>query len=202
MELNKALAQISEIHAQVLKSEIFSGYRAITMASTGALALGAAGLQQSLMPAESMTRFILYWLLVACAGAFVCGADIFFRSMQQERASLRRRSILVVAQVLPALLVGAVISVILVQKHPSMLGLLPGLWCLLFALSILSSRLQLPKTIGWVAAYYVLAGIYLLWIASPSAIPSPWCMGMTFGFGQLAMALVIQMNLPRRELGS
>ena len=34
MQLDKALSQISEIHAQVLKTEVFRGYRAATMLVT------------------------------------------------------------------------------------------------------------------------------------------------------------------------
>ena len=36
MELREALSQISEIHAQMLKSEVFRGYRAATMLVTAA----------------------------------------------------------------------------------------------------------------------------------------------------------------------
>ena len=44
MELQKAISQISEIHAQVLRSEVFRGYRAVPMAITGGLAIAVAAI--------------------------------------------------------------------------------------------------------------------------------------------------------------
>ena len=46
MQLEKALSQISEIHAQVLKTEVFRGYRAATMLVTAAVATGVEGVSQ------------------------------------------------------------------------------------------------------------------------------------------------------------
>ena len=42
MELREALTQISEIRAQVARTEMFRGYRSLTVAFTGLLAFCAA----------------------------------------------------------------------------------------------------------------------------------------------------------------
>jgi hypothetical protein len=93
--------------------------------------------------------------------------------------------------------VGAVVTAILLQRAGSA-AMLPGLWSMLFALGIWSSRPYLPKAIGLVALFYVLAGTWLLAGARGTHVPSPWEMGLTFGVGQSALALVLYLNIERR----
>ena len=45
MELREALCQITEIRRQMARSEVFRGYRSLTVGSSGLLALLAAGVQ-------------------------------------------------------------------------------------------------------------------------------------------------------------
>lgn len=47
MQLEEALQQIGEIRAHVAREEAFRGYRAATVATTGLLALLAAGCRRS-----------------------------------------------------------------------------------------------------------------------------------------------------------
>jgi hypothetical protein len=49
MELQRAITQISEIHAQVLRNELFRGYRAVPVAITSGLALVAAAAHGALV---------------------------------------------------------------------------------------------------------------------------------------------------------
>jgi hypothetical protein len=50
--------------------------------------------------------------------------------------------------------------------------------------------------VGIVALFYFLAGASLLSGAGPS-VPPPWGMGLTFGVGQSALAVVLYLNLER-----
>ena len=45
MQLHEALAQITEIRTQIARTETFRGYRSATVAFSGLLALGGAGVQ-------------------------------------------------------------------------------------------------------------------------------------------------------------
>jgi hypothetical protein len=102
----------------------------------------------------------------------------------------------------PALAAGAIATVALLRlEHPAPV-LLPGVWASCFALGIFASRPYLPRAIGWVALYYLAAGAVLLWNVGPAPVPSPWTMGLTFGLGQGATALVLHMNLERSDDGS
>ena len=195
MHLDKALSQISEIHAQVLKAEVFRGYRATTMLATAAIALFAAFLQTSYLPAATPLQFTGFWVGVAVLCVLICAADIYWRSLRISPATQRWRTVLVVAQSLPALLVGAVVTGVLLERGTAE-HLLPGLWSTTFALGIWAARPYLPKAVGWVALFYVFAGTWLL-VRAEAPVPSPWGMGWTFGVGQCALALVLYMNVER-----
>ena len=199
MELQKALSQISTIHAQVLRSEVFRGYRAVTMAATGGICLLAASMQATFMPAQDHVGFVLFWLLVASVCAGICATDLIMSTRHLAGRGLRQNTLMVVSQTLPALAVGAALTGILVYQSREQAVLLPGLWALVYSLGVFAARPYLPRAIGWVGAYYLAAGGYLLWIAEPSAVPSPWGMGMTFGFGQLGLAVVFYLNIERYE---
>lgn len=195
MELEKALSQISEIHAQVLRTEVFRGYRAVTMLGTAGIALLAAALQP-LLVRESPESFVTYWVIVAAVCGGWCGIDLFRRTLRYASRRQQHRTVLVVAQSLPAFLVGAVITGVLVQRDAAAIALLPGLWTLTYALGIWAGRPCLPKAVGAVAIYYVLAGTWQL-VRIDAAMPSPWGMGLTFGIGQAALAGVLYLNIER-----
>ena len=195
MQLDKALSQISEIHAQVLKTEVFRGYRARTALLTAAIATMAAWVQSVLMPPESSLSFTLFWVAVAGFAALICAIDVYRASMARSSRSQRWKTVLVVAQTAPALLVGAVVTAILVQR-PGSEPMLPGLWATIFALGVWSARPYMPKAIGLVALFYLLAGTWLM-VSAWEPVPSPWGMGLTFGFGQAATAVVLYLNIER-----
>ena len=48
---------------------------------------------------------------------------------------------------------------------------------------------------GWVALFYYVAGVALLWIARGPEPLHGWWVGGTFGVGQLLAALVLYWNL-------
>ncbi|MHC4513132.1 MAG: hypothetical protein ACYTGW_20530 [Planctomycetota bacterium] len=197
MELQKALAQISDIHAQVLRSEVFRGYRAVTMLATGGIAVAAAAAQATLVPPADLIGFVLYWILVACVCAGVSAADLILSSRHLVGHGLRRRTLMVVSQSLPALAVGALVTGILMYLDRDLAVLLPGLWVMLYSLSLFAARPYLPRAIGWVGAFYLAAGAFLLWRVESGAIPSPWGLGLAFGIGQGGLAVVFYLNIER-----
>lgn len=201
MELQKALSQLAEIHAQVLRSEVFRGYRAVTMLATGGIALLAAFAQATLVPPTDLIGFVLYWVLVACICAGVSAADMILNTRQLENQSLRRRSLMVVSQSLPALAVGALMTGFLMYLNRDLGALLPGLWTMVYSLSLFAARPYLPRSVGWVGAFYLIAGGWMLWRAEVGVIPSPWGMGLAFALGQALLAGVFYLNLERPDGG-
>lgn len=195
MELQRALSQISQIHAHVQRSEVFQGYRAVPMAITAAVALAAATVQQLWLPGADAVGFTVFWTGVAAVCTTVCGVDLWWRSRVDDR--LRRRLLPVLAQFLPSFAAGAAVTVILLTTAPHGAGRLPGWWALLYGLGVFASRPYLHRATGWVGALYLSLGLLLLALSDPARVPSPWSVGVTFGCGQAALALVLYCAVER-----
>lgn len=246
-ELQRALSQIEEIHAQMARSEVFRGYRAVTMAATGCAAFAGAAIY-SLFDLEQLfdlkrvgflgvdvqsffsslglysTRsavaaswefFVLYWSAIALVCLVFCFADLLIYRKRTPSNSESRRTLLMIGQFLPALLSGGLLTALFVhldrvhldrsafdpsratEAHPGLIPLLPGLWAVIYGLGIFASRPYLPRAIGGVGLFYVIAGLLQLWAVGSQADPDPWTMGITFALGQWALALVLYLNLER-----
>ena len=198
MHLDDALARVAEIHAQVLRAEVYRGYRALPMAVCGGIALVAAlALDLSGAPVDP-SEFARTWLGVAGLCTLVCGLDLVRQHRHEDNRVLLRRTIPVLMQSVPSLALGALFSFLWIGGDNAVW--LPALWCGLFGLCALSARPFLPRAVGIVAAWYLACGFYLaLQVGSSVSAPSPWVMGIPFGFGQCLLAVVLWRNLERRS---
>lgn len=199
MDLDRALAQLSDVHAQILRSEVFRGYRALPTAVTSGIALVAACLQTVVWPAATATEFVVAWTGVAALCAAICGADLWLRARRSRDVAMRVAPVF--AQFLPVLVLGCVLTVALLRTASDALSMLPGFWAMATGVGIMASRPYLPRAIGFVALFYLVAGAMLIACTTPAAIPSPWTMGVTFGVGQALLALVLFRNLERPSRG-
>lgn len=199
MELHRAIAQLSDIHAQVLRSELFRGYRAVPTAISSGIAVVAALLQSSIVSAATPTEFVVQWSGVAALAAAICAADLWLRARRSP--TVAKRVLPVVGQFLPAIAVGGVLTIVLLRTASPMISVLPGVWAMLMGVGIMAMRPYLPRAIGFVAAFYVAVGGVLVVTAQPAAVPNPWTMGAVFGVGQAAAATVLFLNLERGGRG-
>ena len=197
MEIEKALDQISEIHGQLAKADVYRGYKAVPVALSGAIALVAAAVQARLVGEES---FVAYWVGVAAVGAAISGGGIVYSYVKQDSRLARLRTQTVVGQLLPCMAAGIVATALIAPADGAYTAFLPGLWTILFSLGIFASRPYLPRIIGWVALYYLAAGTVLLALAPDGTSLSPWGMGLTFGIGQMVSGIVLYWNLERKSV--
>ncbi len=200
MEITKAIDQIAQIHAHLTKAEVSRDYRAVPVACSGVLALVAAFLAPRIVLGASPREFVAYWVVVAVAGFLVAGGGIFHRYVTTADATARRRTRTVVGQLLPCLAAGIAVTAALADRGPGAVELLPGLWAVLFSLGIFASRPYLPRAVGFVALFYLLAGALLLGLAG-SGFGLSTGMGLTFGPGQILAGLVLYWNLERKQNG-
>jgi hypothetical protein len=194
-----ALDQISEIHKHLAKSEVYRGYRSLPVALSGLVGLVAAWLQTPGLGANDPVGFVMFWSATAAVSVVIGSAEIAFNYAFRESAFERRKTRLVVEQFMPAVVVGALATIILSRLSAALVPLLPGLWASLFGVAIFAARPYLPRATGWVALYYLLVGGWMLWHAG-TAPPSPWLVGGTFGAGQIFAALVLYWNLERKDV--
>jgi len=195
MQVDAAIDQLSEIYVQLLRSEVFRGYRSRPIAATALLAVGGA-IAWPFAPLADGAGFAIWWAAIAIVGVAVCGADVFIHVWQQGSAHERRRALWVVSQLAPSFAAGVALPFVLLRPEVDGVSLLPGLWALLFGLAVFASRPFLPRAAGWVGLWYCGSGVLQLWFVAPG-IPSPWSMGVTFGVGQALAALVLRLRLER-----
>ena len=197
VDATRALDQIAEIHRQIAKGEVYRGYRSLPVATSGAIGLTAAWLQPAELGARDPIGFVFYWVVIAGVAAFVGSSEILYNYAVKEGASGRRQTRQVAGQFLPSLVGGAAITACFARLSAALVPLLPGLWAICFGIGVFACRPYLPRASGWVALFYFVVGIGLLWIASGVAPLSGWWVGGTFGAGQLLAALVLWWNLER-----
>lgn len=196
MRLDDALSRIGEIHAQIVRGELFRGYRALPTAITGFVALSAAGVQDRFLPALEPAEFVRFWVVIAVLCALLIAADFAVQFYARAETLKVRRTATVVAQFAPATFAAGALTY--AWRDGPLCAVLPAVWSMGFGLGVLASRPYLPRAIGGVVAFYLLAAIGLGLTAEPGLVPSPWSMGLTFGIGQFGTAAVLYLCLERK----
>jgi hypothetical protein len=197
MDLPRALAEIAEIHQQIAKGEVYRGYRSLPIAASGLIGAAAAWFQDASLGSRDPVGFVVYWSAAAAVAALVGASEIFYNYVVHDDAASRRRTRQVLGQFMPSVLAAAIITASFVHLSGALVALLPGLWAICFGLGTFASRPYLPRASGYVALFYYVAGVVLLWIARGPDAPSGWWIGATFGVGQILAALVLYWNLER-----
>jgi len=199
MELNEALAQITEIRAQIARTETFRGYRAATVGFTGLLALAGAAAQAARIPnpTQDTTAYLTLWIGIAAVCVLAVGLELGRRCYLADSPMSRQVTLLAVRQFLPSIVAGGVLTCTMTRFAAESLWMLPGLWATVFSLGIFASCRLLPKATFWVGVYYLVAGAAALALARGDAALSPWAMAGTFGGGQLLTAAILYFTLER-----
>ena len=199
-EIHKALDQINEIHRHLARSELYRGARSFPVAATGVLSLLAAAFQTSVLgrPPTAIS-FVYYWVGVAGLSALLTGGTIVYNYFYRDNPRERRQSRQMVAQFVPSITAGTIVTLVIAVLSPEAIVLLPGLWTILYALALFAARPHLPRMIGWTALLYLMTGGLLLIFAAKGAALNPWGMGLTFGLGQILIALALYWNLERKK---
>jgi len=200
MELREALVQIAEIRQQMAKGDVFRGYRAAPVAFSGVVAVGAAFCQAVILeaPAEHIALYLAIWVVAAGVSISALALEMTWRLNLVREWTHFVVARLAVEQFLPSVIAGALVTTAIARFLPEHVALLPGLWQIFFGLGIFASARLLPKPMFLIGAFYFVTGVAVL-LAAPSGFSlSPWCMGLSFGLGQLMAASILYWTLERR----
>jgi len=191
-DLNKALGDISSIRRQMARSTEFHGYGPATLASTGVLAVSAAGVQAVWLPdpANHISAYLSIWIWTAVLSAALIGVQMYTRTRRIHSGMADEMIRMAVEQFLPAVGAGALITMVLVRYVPAALWMLPGIWQVIFSLGVFSSCRFLPRPVAAAGAWYLLTGLVCIALADGRAL-SPWAMGIPYGAGQLLVAGIL-----------
>ena len=193
-DLRQALAEISAIRTQVARETQFRGYGPRSTAASGALAILVASLQSFWLKGSRADArvFLMVWVSTAAVAAGVSAWETYVRTRKVHFGFSREMIQAAIEQFLPAMVVGLMLTVVLVNVAPQELWMLPGLWQLAFSLGIFASCRFLPRPMFAVGLWYLVAGLSCLAIEGGPHEFSPWTMGIPFGIGQLFLAAVLK----------
>ena len=201
MELPEALGQITEIRQQMARSEVFRGYRCLTVGSVGLMGVLVAIAQPYLVPspANDLEAFLTLWISVAAVAFLLVALGLWRRVRTTGSPMVRESTLLTADQFLPCVAVGALLTLGIYRGAQDVGWMLPGLWSLVFSLGVFASYRQLPRQVFWVGVYFTVCGfVCLLWGQGTNAF-SPWQMGISFGGGLLVGAAILYWTLERND---
>lgn len=192
-DFDRALTDIVKIRSRLAASAMFQGFGPVVIASTGALAIAIAALQDvwPVLFAPDQQGYLICWIATAVICAVLIGGEMIARSRRIHGGLADAMLINAVENFLPAGVAGAAITVALFQFAPDTLWVLPGLWQVLVSLGIFSAIGSLPRPINLVGTWYLLSGMVVLVIAAQNREFDPWLMGVPFAIGQLLMAGIL-----------
>jgi len=188
-ELQKALADISNIRLHLAAGTLFRGFGPAVIAATGIMALAAATVQSLMFsPVGEAITFVAVWTVLAIFSATLIGFEMVARTKRHHGGLADVMLFNAVEHFLPVGAAGVVICAILLRFAPDVAWVLPGLWELLIGVGLFVALRFLPRSISIAGAWYFLAGATVLIMSCQSRTLSPWAMGIPFGVGQLLMA--------------
>jgi hypothetical protein len=193
-DLDKALADILAIRSQIAAGTAFQGYGPTALAVTGGLALVTATAQALWLddPTGQPLVFLAGWVVTALFSAIIIWIEMRARSRRHHSGLADAMIHNAIEQFLPAGVAGAFLALVLAWFAPEALWMLPGLWQVLVSLGIFASSRSLPRTVTLAGAWYFVAGLGVLMLASDGHALSPWAMGLPFAAGQLLIAAILQ----------
>ena len=200
-DLDQALDDISSIRGQLAAGTIFRGFAPAIIAATGGLAL-ITTVSQYVWPevlAAGPLTFLDCWIVTALIAAGMIGAGAIRRSRRYHGGLSNRMMLNALERFLPAGIAGAAIAIIIAELAPDALWMLPGFWQILVALGIFAALPSLPRATAWAGAWYFVAGLAVLVIASETRSLSPWMMGIPFVAGQFLVAAVLHFAFGKND---
>src|SRR5262249_41336769 len=202
-DLDKALADITAIRAQMARGTEFQGYGPITVAATGVLALAAAAAQAILIPdpAAAVFSYLALWVATAAVSVILIAIEMVARSQRIHTGLADEMIHTPTEQFIPAGVAGTRLTVVLYRAGLwrvvlygvglDVLWMLPGLWQIIFSLGFFATCRTLPRAMFAVGVWYLAAGLASLAFANGEQAFSPWAMALPFGLGQLMMAGIL-----------
>lgn len=200
-EVDRALAQIADIRAQLAASTRFKGIAPGANVLTSALSLAVAT-AQSIWP-ESLARdalqYVAVWAAVIVVSTLIVTGEAISRSRRLHGRMADAMLGAALRQILPFAEAGVIITGVICRFAPLSAWMLPGLWQILIALVGFSALTSLPRRIVWAAQWYLICGAVVLCLAGWRGSLSPWMMGVPFVVGQAGVALILHASAGARD---
>ena len=196
MEVERALADLAEVRDRLASVQEFHGYSASAAALSGVIALVAGVVQWLVAPhprtAVEFSHYLTIWLACLVGGLAINYGALLIWYVRNARLHERRQTRTVGLAILPALCLGAVLTLAMVGH--GLIGLLPGVWFASYGIGLFASRAMLPRAVIYVAVAFGVAGAALILSPSADAPLAFWVMPAGFGVGQTIIGYLISVD--------
>ena len=193
MKVEDALLDISALRLQLARSTEFRGFGPGALATTGAIALAAAGAQSLLAPdpVADVHAYVGLWSGTAVLSVALVAAEAVRRSRKAHQGLADDMLASAAEQFLPSAFAGVLLTFVLLSRAPEALWMLPGLWQVILGVGVFAACRNLPPLLRIVAGWYLASGLACLAFARGEYALSPWAMGLPFAVGEGLAALLM-----------
>lgn len=191
-DLDRALSDISLIREQLAKSCEFQAFGCLSISASGLLAFIVAMLQPHVLhfSTEHLLGFIGLWVATAAVSVVMIGVEATSRAHRVHGSLALPMLQTAIEHFCPAMVAGALVTVIIIRRAPSSAWMLPGLWEVIFSLGAFATARLLPRPMVLVGVWYLVCGLVSLQVGQTESLMA-WLMGIPFGVGQLAVAGIL-----------
>jgi hypothetical protein len=197
-DLERAMLDIAEVRDRLAMTQRFRGISGVAAIASGCFAIAAGVLQALLVafpnPGYQTHVYASIWLVCGTAALIVNYASIAHWYVSDTSIRERWQTRTVGLAILPAIALGAALTLAMVSRGA--FSFLPGIWYGCYGVGLFASRMMLPRTVMPISAFFLVAGIALLFAPSSLAL-AWWVLPVGFGVGQIAIGVLV--SLDRRE---
>ena len=192
-DIEKAIADISDIRSQLAASTKFRGYAPEVVALAGIASLLiviAAALWPQAFGPSSFDQALLWGAVLLASGLTILIEALSRARLQHggQAAAMLRGAARVL---LPVTLTGAVIGYGVLAHAPAAAWVLPGAWQMLIGVAIFASYATMPPGIVWPALWYLASGALVIVVAGSTGMLTPLMCGGPFALGHLTIAWLL-----------
>jgi len=212
MNIHQALSEISEIKAQLDRTQSHRGFRSLA-ALLSAFAVVAMAIYLNRWATDvSVSQFVNAWVMVAAASMGFAATEMKVRATMGDANLHWKMHSNLGRQLLPSLVVGAVMTFVFsgnqwpffneadpdqVSPIASRHALLPAVWAMVYGLGIVACVQHLPDAARWVAVWFIVGGIACVMVEQHSMDRLNLQMAVLFGGGQVFLGAILFWNMER-----
>ncbi len=186
--VHDALGQVRRLRRLIIEKRSFRGYSGVARVASGTLALAAAAAMVRAGDGWGPPFQLAVWAAVAAAALLLNYGALAIWFLFDPEVGRQPRRLLPAADALPALGIGAVLTVALARQ--GQYGLLPGTWMVCYGAAHVAHRQSLPLGNYLVGLFYLAAGAVCL-LAPGGRLAGPSPMGLVFFVGEWSGGLVL-----------
>lgn len=193
-DIERAIAQISDIRAHLAASTRFRGYAPEVLVGIAAICV-LVTLLQTFWPdrlAANDVQQVVVWGAVLILSNLAMLAEAFTRARWEHGGMAPAMLHSTLRMHLPFAGVAVIIAVGICRFAPAAAWIVPGIWQLLIALTAFVSHAFLPRRIVWAGLWYGACGTIVIAVAGSQGHFDPWLMGGPMTIGHLLLAWLLR----------